>query len=67
MPFYLAEKSEKTHLTEDHHLVFVLTENEAEARRSAKKKWDADEIHVDGVQKRTRVNGYKILLQKTDE
>ena len=62
----LGGKIRKNHLMEDHHLVFVVAENETEARKSAKKKWNADTIHVDGVQKISKVDGYKIVLHKTD-
>jgi hypothetical protein len=51
---------------EDHHLVFVVAEDEKEARKLAKKKWDAEDIHVDGVQKLNSIDGYKINLEKTD-
>jgi len=63
----LGGKIRKSHLMEDHHLVFVVAENEIEARKLAKKKWDADDIHVDGTQKIIKVDGYKIILQKTGE
>ena len=63
----LGGKIRKKHLMEDHHLVFVVAENEIEARKLAKKKWNADEIHVDGTQKINRVDGYNIVLQKTEE
>lgn len=63
----LGGKIRKSHLMEDHHLVFVVAENEIEARKLAKMKWDADDIHVDGTQKITMVDGYKIILQKTEE
>ena len=63
----LGGKIRKNHLMEDHHLVFVVAENETEARKLAKKKWDADTIHVDGIQKISKVDGYNIILQKTDE
>ena len=62
----LGGKIRKNHLMEDHHLVFVVAVNEKEARISAKKKWNADTIHVDGVQKISKVDGYKVILQKTD-
>lgn len=63
----LGGKIRKNHLMEDHHLVFVVAENEAEARVLSRAKWDAEEIHVDGTQKITKVDGYRISLQKTDE
>ena len=58
----LGGKIRKNHLMEDHHLVFVVAENENEARKLAKKKWNTDEIHVDGTQKIIKVDGYKIIL-----
>jgi len=63
----LGGKIRKNHLMEDHHLVFVVSENEIEARKLAKKKWNAEDIHVDGTQKISMVDGYKIILQKTEE
>jgi hypothetical protein len=62
----LGGKIRKNHLMEDHHLVFVVAENEIEARKLSKKKWNAEEIHVDGTQKIIRVDGYQLILQKTD-
>ncbi len=63
----LGGKIRKNNLMEDHHLVFVVAENEIEARTLSKKKWNAEEIHVDGTQKINKVDGYKLILQKTDE
>ena len=63
----LGGKIKKNHLMEDHHLVFVVAESEPEARKLAKKKWNAESIHVDGTQKLTAVDGYKINLEKTNE
>lgn len=62
----LGGKIRKNHLMEDHHLVFVVAENEVDARKLAKMKWDAEEVHVDGTQKLSVVDGYKISLQKGD-
>lgn len=59
----LGGKIRENNLMEDHHLVFVVAENEAEARKLSKKKWDAESIHVDGTQKLDMVDGYKIDLQ----
>lgn len=63
----LGGKIRKNHLMEDHHLVFVVAENEKQARKLAKKKWDVEEVHIDGTQLINRVDGYQIKLQKTDE
>ncbi len=63
----LGGKIRENHLMEDHHLVFVVAENEEEARKSAKKKWDAEDIHVDGTQKLNTVDGYQIKLEKTSK
>ena len=63
----LGGKIRKNHLMEDHHLVFVVAENEDEARKLSKKKWDAEDIHVDGTQKLNIVDGYRINLVKTDK
>ena len=63
----LGGKIRKQHLMEDHHLVFVVAGSEEDARVSAKKKWQAEEIHIDGVQRLNAVDGYKIVLEKTGE
>lgn len=63
----LGGKIRKNHLMEDHHLVFVVAENEIEARKLSKKKWDAESVHIDGVQELNAVDGYKIDLQKIDK
>lgn len=62
----LGGKIRKNHLMEDHHLVFVVAENETEARKLSKKKWNAEDIHVDGTQKISVVDGYTVNLQKID-
>ncbi|MEN8137319.1 MAG: DUF1543 domain-containing protein [Bacteroidota bacterium] len=61
----LGGKIRKNHLMEDHNLVFVVAKDEVEARKLAKTKWDAEEVHVDGTQKLSMVDGYKINLEKT--
>jgi len=63
----LGGKLREHHLMEDHHLVFVVAETEAEARVLAKKKWPAEEVHVDGTQRIDKVDGYSILLQEESE
>ena len=63
----LGGKIRQNNLMEDHHLVFVVAENEKEARVLAKQKWQAEEIHVDGTEQINVVDGYKIILEKTDE
>lgn len=60
----LGGKLRKQHLMEDHHLVFVVAETEKEARKLAKAKWQAEEVHVDGTQKIEKVDGFKIKLEK---
>lgn len=54
----LGGKISKNHLMEDHHLVFVVAENEDKARELSKKKGNADDIHIDG---------YQINLVKTNK
>ncbi len=61
----LGGKIRKNNLMEDHHLVFVVANNEKEARKRAKLKWDAEEIHIDGTQLIKSVDGYNIKLEKT--
>ena len=63
----LGGKTRKNHLMEDHHLVFVIAENDKDARTLAKKKWDAEEMHVDGTQKIENIDGYKIRLERNIE
>lgn len=63
----LGGKIRKNHLMEDHHLVFVVASNENEARKLAKLKWDVEEIHVDGTQLIKSVDGYNIILNKTED
>ncbi len=63
----LGGKIRKNHLMEDHHLVFVVAENETEARKLSKKKWDAEDMHVDGTQIINTVDGYQVSLQKIDK
>jgi len=60
----LGGKLRSNHLMEDHHLVFVIAENEKEARVLAKQKWQAEEVHVDGTQRIDKVDGYKISLEE---
>lgn len=60
----LGGKLRENHLMEDHHLVFVIAENEPEARKLAKKKWNAVEVHVDGTQLIEKVDGFKIHLEE---
>lgn len=60
----LGGKLRDNHLMEDHHLVFVVAENEKEARVLAKQKWQAEEVHVDGTQRIDQVDGYKIHLEE---
>ncbi len=59
-------KIRKENLMEDHQLVFVVAENEKEARTLAKLKRDAEDIHVDGAQRIDVVDGYEVRLEKTN-
>ena len=63
----LGGKIRKNNLMEDHQLVFVVAEDEDSARGKAKEKWDAEDIHVDGTQKISVVDGYEIHLEKTNK
>ena len=63
----LGGKIRENHLMEDHHLVFVVAGDENQARQLAKKKWNAENIHVDGTQKLNIIDGYKIILEKIDK
>lgn len=62
----LGGKLRQKHLMEDHHLVFVVADSEENARKQAKQKWNAEEVHIDGTQQLNIVDGYKINLEKTD-
>lgn len=63
----LGGKLRKQHLMEDHHLVFVVAESELEARKLAKAKWNAQEVHVDGTQKIKKVDGFRIKLEEEQD
>jgi len=63
----LGGKLRSHHLMEDHYLVFVVAETEKEARKLAKAKWDAEEVHVDGTQKIEKVDGFRIMLEKESD
>lgn len=61
----LGGKVRENNLMEDHQLVFVVADNELDARKLAKLKWpEATSIHVDGTQKLTSIDGYQISLTK---
>ncbi|NPD44404.1 DUF1543 domain-containing protein [Lentimicrobium sp. S6] len=62
----LGGKLRANHLMEDHNLVFVIAENEPKARKLAKHKWQAEEVHVDGTQRIDQVDGFKIKLEKQE-
>lgn len=62
----LGGKNLENSLMEDHHLVFVVAENEDQARILAKNKWKVFEIHVDGTQLIKSVDGYNIKLEKSE-
>jgi len=63
----LGGKLRKHHLMEDHYLVFVVAESEKQARKLAKAKWDAEEVHIDGTQKIEKVDGFRIMLEKESD
>lgn len=63
----LGGKLRQNHLMEDHHLVFVVAEDEKTARKLAKKKWKAVEVHVDGTQLIKQIDGYRIKLEKASD
>ena len=62
----LGGKLRQNHLMENHHLVFVVSDNEENARKQAKQKWNTAEVHIDGTQQINIVDGYKINLEITD-
>lgn len=59
----LGGKIKKDSLMEDHHLVFIVAKDEKEARELAKGRWQANDLHIDGIQKIEIIDGYEINLQ----
>lgn len=57
-------KSSSDELVEQHKIVYVVAENIKEAKISAKKKWKVEDVHVDGIKKLEKVDGYRITLGK---
>lgn len=54
-------------MTEDHEVVVVVAEDITSARKFAKAKWGgAGSAHVDAVQQISIIDGYRILLEKTE-
>jgi len=62
----LGGKANKSQFMEDHHIVFVVAENEVDAAIIARKKWDVKGSHIDGIQQLQSIDGYKIKLEKTE-
>lgn len=53
---------------EDHEVVLVIAEDEADARAKAKKKWRGDSrVHIDAVTRVNVVDGHKVSVAATDE
>ena len=64
----LGGKIRLSNLMEDHQLVFVVASNEKTARDRAKQKWpEAESIHIDGSQKISQIDGYQIILKKSND
>ncbi len=53
---------------ESHINVFVAAENFADAKKKAKAlpQFIAKKMHVDGIQQISGVDGYKVVMEKTD-
>lgn len=63
----LGGKIRAENLMEDHQLVFVVASDEKKARALAKLKWpEAESMHVDGTQQIKQVDGYRVILEKSD-
>ena len=57
-------------LGEDHEVVFVAAEDEAEARAKAKRKWSGETtagLHIDSLAKVDLVDGFRIDLTPDGE
>jgi len=63
----LGGKADRNLLMEDHQLVFVVAENEVDAAIAAKKKWNVQKSHIDGIKKLDTVDGFEIHLKRKDE
>lgn len=64
---FLWGKLLKNSLIEDHSLVFVVADDEKSARKIAKTKWNAIDVHVDWTQKIESIDWYRISLVKTEK
>ena len=63
----LGWKTDENNLMEDHQVVYVVAENEEQAREQAKEKWESvEDPHVDGLQKLNSIDWYKINLEKIE-
>jgi hypothetical protein len=62
----LGGKSDGDDLMEAHRLEFVAAEGESDAKNLAKARWNAEDIHIDGIRKLETVDGYAVCLEKTD-
>lgn len=63
----LGGKIRTKNLMEDHQLVFVVAGDEADARKLAKRKWNAEDVHVDGTERLSTVDGYAVRLERSGE
>ena len=60
----LLGQNNKKDFLEKHQLVYVVAQNEKEAKILAKKKWKISNIHIDNIKVINNVDGYKINLKK---
>ncbi len=58
----LGGKTDDESLMEDHRMVFVAASDEASAKVSARKLWEAEEKHIDGIRRIDAVDGYRVVL-----
>ena len=60
----LLGQNTKNCFLEKHRLVYVVAQNEKEAKILAKKKWKVSNIHIDNIKVIDEIDGFKITLKK---
>lgn len=64
---YLGGRIKEENFIEDHEIVFVVAEDEKEARSLGREKWNAMDIHVDGTKLVENIDGFSISLSENNE
>ncbi len=62
----LLGRNPSDNLMEKHKIVYVIAENDDEAKVLAKEKWIAEKVHVDGVKSIEEIDGYKISVHNKE-